>query len=240
MANVFKNPLVVAETVVGSLIDQRAVVLYEQKDFVDTRSEIEKQLQERASGTIFEATINDFVTKNNLEELFTGIEVKYLSDINGYNAWGVSYMSADVDISSDLCDHPIETGAKITDSAIRNPISAKVNIVMPTAFYEKIYTQIYDFYENKKKIILLTKFGVYKNMVIQSMPYKLEHGTVDRATIELQLREIMEVLPEYEFMSGSEITPKITPDRALSSDDTDMQVIGQKRYITTLVDSLGS
>ena len=66
MANVFKNPLVVAETVVGSLIDQRAVVLYEQKDFVDTRSEIEKQLQEKASGTIFEATINDFVTKKNI------------------------------------------------------------------------------------------------------------------------------------------------------------------------------
>lgn len=240
MANIFKNPLVLAETVVGTLVDQRAVVLYEQTDFESERSEIEQNLLKRAQGTLLEPTVSDFVNKHNLVELFTGIKVKYLSEINGFNMWGVSYMDANVDISSDLCDHPIETGAKITDSSIRNPISAKVNIVMPTAFYEQIYKQISDYYENKKKLILLTKFGMYKNMVIQAMPYKLEHGTVDRATIELNLREIMEVLPEYEYVQGSDKGVQITQGRALTSDDTDMQVIGQKRYITSLVESLGS
>ena len=232
MANVFKNPLVIAEEVVGSVIDQRAVVLYEQQDFSESKSELEKFFE----NTLLEPTITDFLTKRELKELFTGIEIPYLSEINGFNMWGVSYLDANVDISSDLCDHPIETGQVITDSSIENPISAQVSIVMPTAFYTKIYEEIKKYYKEKKKIILLTKFGVYKNMVIESMPYKLENSNVDRPTIVLSLREIMEVSPEYIESTGDGVG--ITPDKALTMDDTDMQLVGQKRFTTTLTESL--
>ena len=232
MANVFKNPLVIAEEVVGSLIDQRSVVLYEQPEFWKAKSELQKVFD----GTMLEPTVTDFVVKRELNELFKGTEIPYLSAINGFQMWGVSYMDADVDISSDLCDHPVETGQLITDASIQNPVSAEVRIAMPTAFYTQIYEQIKDYYVNKKKIVLLTKFGVYENMVIQAMPYKLENSTVDRAIINLSLREIMEVNPTYiENTAGAN---SITPEKALNMDDTDMQIVGQKRFTTTLTDSL--
>lgn len=232
MANVFKNPLVIAEEVVGSLIDQRSVVLYEQPEFWKAKSELQKAFD----GTMLEPTVTDFITKRELNELFKGTEIPYLSAINGFQMWGVSYMDADVDISSDLCDHPVETGQLITDASIQNPVSAEVRIAMPTAFYTQIYEQIKDYYVNKKKIVLLTKFGVYENMVIQAMPYKLENSTVDRAIINLSLREIMEVNPTYlENTSGAN---SISPEKALNMDDTDMQIVGQKRFTTTLTDSL--
>lgn len=233
MGNIFKNPLVLAETIVGSVIDQRSVILYEQQDFNDSKSELEKMFE----GTMLQPTIEDFVRKRALTELFTGTQIPYLSEINGFNMWGISYMDANVDITSELCDHPVETGQVITDASVLNPITATVNIVMPTAFYTKIYEQVLDYFNNKKKIILLTKFGMYKNMVIKAMPYKLQHSDVDRPVISLTLRQIMEVEPTYESMNVNAET-QISPEKSLSGEDTDMQIIGQKRYITTAAESM--
>ena len=236
MGSIFRNPLVLAETAVGSVIDQRSVILYEQQDFWDAKTEIEHDLLESSKGTMLQPTIEDFVKKRALTELFTGTQIPYLSDINGFNMWGISYMDANVDITSDLCDHPVETGQVITDASVQNPITATVNIVMPTAFYTKIYEQVLDYYNNKKKIILLTKFGMYQNMVIKSMPYKLQHGDVDRPIISLTLRQIMEVEPTYESLNVG--TTQISPQKSLSGEDTDMQIIGQKRYVTTAAESM--
>lgn len=231
MANVFKNPLVLAETVVGSVIDQRAVVLYKQEDFDVIKKRIESELRP-IEGSILYPTVQDYVQKQALEELFTGVKVKYLSEINGFNMWGISYQDVNVDISSDLCDHPIETGQVITDASIINPVSAELNIVMPTAFYTTIFEEVMNYYKEKKKIVMLTKFGVYSDMVISAMPYKLEHGTVDRPVIALRLRQIMEVQPTYETV---DITEKgIGESDARVMDDTDTAILNQKRYSTTL------
>ena len=146
--------------------------------------------------------------------------------------WGISYQDVNVDISSDLCDHPIETGQVITDASIINPVSAELNIVMPTAFYTTIFEEVMNYYKEKKKIVMLTKFGVYSDMVISAMPYKLEHGTVDRPVIALRLRQIMEVQPTYETV---DITEKgIGESDARVMDDTDTAILNQKRYSTTL------
>lgn len=238
MANIFKNPLVLAETVVGSVVDQRSVVLYEQQTFESAKTEIEQELLERTQGTFIYPTVEDFVKKRALKELYKGDEVPYLKEINGFAVYGVSYIDANVSITSDICDHPIENGTIISDASIRNPVSAEVTIAMPTAFYTTIYEQIKKDYEEKRKIMLLTKFGMHENMVISAMPYKLEHGTVDRAEIVLSLREIMEVTPEYITRQTSAPTPEISPEKALTSDDTDMQVIGQKRYNAAIDASL--
>lgn len=183
MANFFKNPLVLAETVVGSLTDQRSLVLYEQPETKISNDEATDLLS--------------LVDKRQLVELFTGIGVPYISKINGFNMYGISYIKGDVDISSDLCDHPTETGSVITDNAIINPISIKIEVAMPTALYTRIYAQMVKYYQQKKFIIVQTKFAMYRNMVIQNMPYKLDNSTVDRPVIELSLRQVMEVQPQY-------------------------------------------
>ena len=183
MANFFKNPLVLAETVVGALTDQRSLVLYEQPETKIASDETEDLLA--------------LVDKNQLVELFTGIGVPYISKINGFNMYGISYVKGDVDISSDLCDHPTETGSVITDNAIINPITIKIEVAMPTALYTRIYAQMVKYYQQKKFIIVQTKFAMYRNMVIQNMPYKLDNSTVDRPIIELVLRQVMEVQPQY-------------------------------------------
>ena len=235
MGNIFKNPLVIAENIVGSVIDQRSVVLYEQDSFKDSKKELIAELKKLADGTKLSPTVEDYVKKQTLVELFTGGKIKYLSDINGFNVWGISYQDASVSIESDICDHPIETGQVITDVSILNPISAELNIVMPTAFYTVIFEEVKKYYEEKKKIIMLTKFGVYRDMIISAMPYKLENGTVDRPVIALKLRQIMEVEPAYETM---DITDTGFNENTVGViDDSDTEVLNQKRYSSALGDA---
>ena len=187
MANFFKNPLVLAETVVGSLIDTRPLILFEQPEKIDFTA-----VSETAESALW-----DLVNKNQLVELFTGIGIPYLSKINGFNMYGISYIKGEVDISSDLCDHPVETGSIITDNAITNPISMKIEVAMPTALYTRIYAQMIKYYQEKKYILVQTKFAMYRNMVIAAMPYKLDNSTIDRPIVELELRQVMEVSPQY-------------------------------------------
>lgn len=198
MADLFRNPLVIAETVVGSIIDTRNVVLYAQPEDLDK------------IGYGLPRSLQELVKKSELKELFKGYEVEILSDINGYNMFGGSYMSAEMSISSDLCDHPVENGEVVTDNAILNPIEAKVELVLPTAFATRIYKQIEDYYVNKKYIMLQTKFALYRNLVISGMPYKMDHETVDRPTVELSLRQIMVVEPRYVEGEGIDMSVKET------------------------------
>lgn len=224
MASIFKNPLALMQNVVGSTLEQRSVVLYKQDD--DYKLPVGEAL---SSGADFmglvsanvEEVVGYLVQKNELEELFTGIELPYLSDINGFNAYGVSYLDGKVSISSDIAEHPIEDGSVITDAAIIKPITAEVRIVMPTALYTRVYQQIYDYYVKKKKIMLKTKFGMIKNMVIAEMPFELKMEEIDRPVITLSLREIIEVSPEN-------VLREFSADMVANPDDSDTSDNGRR------------
>lgn len=214
MANFFKNPLVLAETVVGSIVDTRALVLYKQPAGVQYT---------HLSGA--ERDLYELVDRNKLEELFTGIDVEYISSINGFNMFGVSYIEGSVDISSDLCDHPTETGAVITDYAIVNPITIKVRVALPTAWALRIYNEMVQMFQTKQYIMVQTKYAMYRNMVIQAMPWKLENATIDRPVVELSLRQVMEVRPQYTTITQA---TKDAITKSLSPEDTDTVDLGRK------------
>lgn len=232
MATIFGNPLVLAQTAVGSIIDQRHVIMYEQPDG-DFEQAISAANLAGGTETIEESvrsTLAYLIKSNSLKELFTGSTITYLSDINGYNAFGISYLSAEANITSDLCEHPIETGTVVTDTAIINPMTATVRLSMPTAFYTRIYDQIYKYFTTKKKIMLQTKFAVYTDLVVQAMPYKNENQTIDRPEIELQLKQVIEVAPQYE-------SAVISPTSSLNPADGDTVDYG-RQYADAIKESL--
>lgn len=224
MASIFKNPLALMQNVVGSTLEQRSVVLYKQDD--DYKLPVGEALRSGADfmGLVsanVDEVVGYLVQKNELKELFTGIELPYLSDINGFNAYGVSYLDGKVSISSDIAEHPIEDGSVITDAAIIKPIIAEVRIVMPTALYTRVYQQIYDYYVKKQKIMLKTKFGMIKNMVIAEMPFELKMEEIDRPVITLSLREIIEVSPEN-------VLREFSADMVANPDDSDTSDNGRR------------
>ena len=221
MANLFKNPLVLAETVVGSMIDQRSVILWEQPA-IDTQQVI-SATSGAMDGTDY---LKELIDTFQLKELFVGTGVPKLSDINGFNAFGISYMGVKVSPTSDLCEHPVESGGVITDNAIINPLRATVEIVMPTAYYTRIYEQMQKLYKEKRKIILQTKFGFYQNMVLVAIPYAMNHKDIDRVPITLELQQVLEVYPTY-ISGGNAIS------NCLDQSDSDTKDLGTKTIETT-------
>ena len=230
MSNVFRNALVLSETVVGSIIDTRALVLYEQPENYNANTNTLFEKDEKGNikldknGNPIETGLLQLVDSRKLKEIFTGFaDEKYtrISKINGWNAYGVSYIKADVDITSDLCDFPIETGSIITDNAIVQPITIKVQIALPTAFATRIYAEMIKYYQKKKYIMVQTKFAMYRNMVIQSMPFKLENETIDRPIVELTLRQVVEVEPQYINIGNGNSEIK-NPKDASDSDTVDV------------------
>lgn len=222
----FNNPLVIAETIAGSLLDQRSVVLYEQESLDTARKQIqaEKDLVGQYSHRVsLKPTIEELVTKRKLKELFAGIEMPDLQtpliSLANFNMWNVTYSDAEVNISSSIAEHPIETGQVVMDSSIRNPIKAKVNVFVPTMYYTTIYNEIKNLFDNKKKIILLTKFGLYENMVLAAMPYRLQANNVDRPIISLELQEVREVEAEIQYIEANTVQP-IEESKSGVYDDT--------------------
>lgn len=203
------------QTGVGLLIDQRAVVLYSQPE----DSEISSILEEMPN-----ASAEDIAKKqaelSKPVELFRGLAIPILSDLNGINALGVSYLTANIEPTSELAEHPVETGTMITDAAIINPLSAKVRIALPRMFYTRIYSDLEKkYFIGKKKIILQTKLAVYKNMVLQNMPHDLTNETVDRVVIDLDLRQVIDVAPQ--MTSAASGNNKIKENTTKNASDAD-------------------
>lgn len=178
--------LSLAQTVVGTLLDQRAVVLYEQPGKFTANTGIVGELIGRAGG---------------YNELFSGLlggkgALSTVANTTGVNPYGITYLSCKVNVESDLCDHPVETGSTITDSAVIKPVSAQVEVAMPTLFAERIYNQMIDVFKKKQKRILLqTKYAVYENLVLKDLTYSMDNNTVDRTRFTLNLREVQLVNP---------------------------------------------
>ena len=203
------------QTAVGSLLDQRAVVLYD-----DPLTD-----EWRASG--FLSTGDDYIDlsyeKRSLwgqmkgyQELFSGLlgdmgAVSTIANTSGLNPYGITYVDAKVNIESDLIEHPVETGQTMMDTAIRQPITADVTVVMPTVFAERIYNQIMKYYYDKdKRIILQTKYGVYNHLVLKDISYELKYDKIDRTEFILSLKEI---ITAYEgFTKLNEETVRDVPD----------------------------
>ena len=192
-----------AQTVIGTLLDQRAIVLYKQPDEIAENDWVQEYIISELWGNTFK-----------YEELFSGLlsgngDLTSLANVVGVNPYGITYIDAKVNVESDLCDHPLEKGSLVTDASILLPVSADITVAMPTFFAERIYKQIEKMYKNKEpKIILQTKYSLYKNMVLKDFDYDLDAATIDRTKFKLSLREIQEVKTYGEFNSGNKNVKK--------------------------------
>lgn len=216
------------QTAIGTLLDQRAIVLYKQPADEIIDSSTEKGLKSIAKKVIRNLVGNAF----KYEELFAGLASELgidaltkVANLTGANPYGITYMEAKVSVESDLCDHPIETGAMVTDASIILPVSAEVTVAMPTFFAERIYEQMKNMFEKKQdKIILQTKYGLYRNMVLQNIEYELEHDTIDRTKFILTLREIQEADVSDEFGVIAKEKEKIAKASDVSTVNTGSQI----------------
>lgn len=116
-----------------------------------------------------------------------------------------SIMSCNVVDDSKMCEHPIESGATITDHKIFNPVEIDIRLSLPNYIYRSVYQELRQIYEESPKLRIKTKSGWYSNMVLQGLPHEEKPENFDRIVFDLHFKEVKEVQPKYIKLPTSQL-----------------------------------
>ena len=113
--------------------------------------------------------------------------------------------------SSRLCEHPIESGAKIADHKIFEPIAFSCAMAMPEFLGGTVVDQLNECYYDSRKIIVQCSVGVFFNMILAEMPTNVTPENASRPVFDLRFREVVIVEPE---MSGFDSNNLLNPSNS--------------------------
>ena len=101
-----------------------------------------------------------------------------------------------------VMEHPIETGAIITDHRIVLPVEIDLSLILASDDYQDVYQSIKQYYLNATLLIIQTRSGIYQNQLISGLPHEEDPTKFNALTIALSLKEVIIVSAQFN------ITPK--------------------------------
>ena len=93
--------------------------------------------------------------------------------------------------NSKLMEHPIETGAVITDHRIVLPTEIEMSLILASSDYADVYAQIKQIYLNANLLIVQTRAGIYTNQLIEALPHEEDPNMYNALTIALSLKQVL-------------------------------------------------
>ncbi len=117
-------------------------------------------------------------------------------------------IKATVKESSKMMEHPIESGATITDHRIILPVEIELSMMLPSTAYRNTYPQIREAYLNGQAFSVQTKAGRYSNMFITDMPHEEDPDIFDSIMLSLRLKEVSVVKAQYEKLPPQKVKNK--------------------------------
>lgn len=106
-------------------------------------------------------------------------------------------LSANVIEDSRLCEHPVESGVKITDHKVINPAEVTIRFVCPVMGEGALLDEINDLFYKSTRLRIKTKKGFYTNMVLQGLPHEEKAENVDRLVFDLHFKQVLIVTPKF-------------------------------------------
>lgn len=107
----------------------------------------------------------------------------------------LQYMKADIRESSQVMRHPVETGTMIADNHIINQVEMNITVMIKSQFYTSTYNQIKQAFVAGTSLIVQTRTGVQRNMIIADMPHTENPDIYDGVVMQLHLIEVLYVVP---------------------------------------------
>lgn len=117
-------------------------------------------------------------------------------------------MKASVKEPSKAMEHPVESGATITDHRIILPVEIELTMMLAGAAYRDIYRQIREMFQKGEILTVQTKAGSYSNMLIAEMPHDENPDAFGTLMLTLKLKEVLIVTARYEKLPPSRVKNK--------------------------------
>lgn len=88
-----------------------------------------------------------------------------------------------------VMEHPIETGATITDHRVILPVEIEMSMIVGSSNYQDVYNQIRQYYLNSTLVIVQTRSGVYPNQLIAGIPHEEDPSQYAQLIIAIKFKE---------------------------------------------------
>lgn len=98
---------------------------------------------------------------------------------------------------SKVMEHPVESGAIITDHRIILPVEIELSLILASADYQSVYKQIRQYYFNATLLVVQTRSGIYENQLISGLPHEEDPTMFDALAIALTLKQVLFVTAKY-------------------------------------------
>lgn len=105
---------------------------------------------------------------------------------------------------SKVMEHPLETGAVVTDHTVIQPVEIELSMIVQKENVQDTYQQLKTYYLNRTFLIVQTFTDAYTNQFIQALPHEEAADQFGAITIGLKLKQALVVTSS----TSTTITPK--------------------------------
>lgn len=114
--------------------------------------------------------------------------------------------------NSKFMEHPLETGATITDHRVIQPLEIELSVFLTSRGnlqdYRSVYAQLKQAFDAADLLTIQTRTSSYPNMVIYEMPHNEDADMFDAVAVAVKLREVKYVEPKYASLPASQVADK--------------------------------
>lgn len=106
-------------------------------------------------------------------------------------------MKATVDETVKPMEHPVETGAVITDHFIVNPTNIELPVILTALEYTNVYAQLAQAMRAGTLVNVQTRTALYQNMMIAEIPHEEEPDLFNVIAMSVKFHEVQMVTAQY-------------------------------------------
>lgn len=117
-------------------------------------------------------------------------------------------IKATIKRESKAMEHPLETGATITDHRIVLPVLIELSLLLTSADYRTVYQQVRELFKRGELLTVQTRVDSFPSMLIEKMPHEETADIFDGVTLALSLKEAQFVQPQFSTLKTAK--PKDT------------------------------
>lgn len=107
-------------------------------------------------------------------------------------------MSADIKEEAKLMEHPLESGATVTDHMVIQPAEIDLLMTLTPATYKDTFQEIKNIFREGKLLTVQTMADTYENMLIAGMPHEEDPEVFDTIVLPLKLKAVFIVTAAFE------------------------------------------
>lgn len=117
-------------------------------------------------------------------------------------------LRAQVKEQAKVMEHPVESGATITDHRVILPVEIEMTLMVRGAEYRDTYNAIKERYLKTETLVIQTKTGSYPDMIISGMPHEEATDVFDAVPLFLQLRQVIFVSAQFQSLPPRQVAKK--------------------------------